>query len=99
MAAHGVVSEARMAHILAVTRLVLPLDVSGNCTHEPNALGAGAGANLLWAEVGGNPRDTTERTEEGRGMTVAECREVLAEAEWQVLDGPSAFYGRSSTAR
>ncbi len=98
LAAHGIVSEARMAHILAVTRLVLPLDVPGNCTHEPNALGASAGANLLWAEVGGNPRDTTERTEEGRGMTVAECREVLAEAEWLVLDGPSAFYGRSLPA-
>ena len=25
-------------------------------------------------------------------MTVAECREVLAEAEWEVLEGPSAFY-------
>ncbi len=98
LAVHGAVSEARMAHILAVTRLVLPLEVAGNCTHEPNALGACAGANLLWAEVGGNPRDTSERTEEGRGMTVARCREVLAEAEWQVLDGPSAFYRRSAFA-
>jgi|GEM_PF-5932139 len=51
------------------------------------------------AEVGGNPRDTSEGTEEGRGMTVAECRQVLAEAEWQVLNGPSAFYGRVSTDR
>jgi len=26
-------------------------------------------------------------------MTVGQCREVLAEAEWEVLEGPSAFYG------
>jgi biotin synthase len=89
---HGMVSEARMAHILAVVRLVLPTSIAGNCTHEPNAIGAAAGANLLWAEVGGNPRDTREKTEEGRGMTVAQCRAVLGEAEWQVLDGPSAFF-------
>jgi biotin synthase len=89
----GQVSEARMAHILALVRLVLPLEVRGNCTHEPNALGAAAGANLLWAEVGGNPRDTRERTEEGRGKSVAECREVLREAEWDCLEGPSVFYG------
>jgi biotin synthase len=98
LAAHGMVSEARMAHILAVTRLVLPLDVTGHCTHEPNALGAAAGANLLWAEVGGNPRDTTDHTEEGRGMTVAQCRQVLAEADWQLLEGPSVFFGGSAGA-
>jgi len=89
----GIVSEARMAHILAVVRLVLPLTIKGNCTHEPNALGAAAGANLLWAEMGANPRDTVERTEEGRGMTVPDCRQVLHEAEWDCLDGPSVFYG------
>ncbi|MFO8006780.1 MAG: radical SAM protein [Candidatus Brocadiia bacterium] len=93
LAQHGRVSEARMAHILAVCRVVLPLSIPGNCTHEPNALGAAAGANLLWAESGGNPRDREERTEEGRGKTVAQCRGILAEAEWEVLDGPSAFHG------
>jgi biotin synthase len=92
LAEHGMVSEARMAHILAVVRLVLPLTIPGNCTHEPNSLGTAAGANLLWAETGANPRDIKERTEEGRGMTVAECREILGEAEWERLEGPSAFY-------
>jgi biotin synthase len=96
--ASGMVSEAYMALVLAVVRLILPLEVGGNCTHEPSVIGAAAGANLLWAEVGGNPRDTAERTEEGRGMTVAQCRQVLAEAEWQVLDGPSAFYRRPPRA-
>jgi biotin synthase len=92
LAPHGMVSEARMAHILAVVRLVLPLDVAGNCTHEPNALGAAAGANLFWAEAGANPRDTRERTEEGRGATVARCRELFREAEWTCHEGSSRFF-------
>ncbi len=92
LARHGQVSELRMAHILAVTRVVLPLTIAGHCTHEPNVLGAVAGANLMWAERGANPRDTHERTEEGRGMTVPQCRAVLAEADWQCLHGPSCFY-------
>ena len=89
----GVTSEARMAHIIAVVRLALGYEVQGNCTHEPNVIGCAAGANLLWAEAGSNPRDTLEKTEEARGMTVAQCREVLREAEWEVLEGPSVFYG------
>ncbi len=93
LAKFGVTSEARMAHIIAVVRLALGYDVPGNCTHEPNVIGCAAGANLLWAETGSNPRDTQEKTEDARGMTVPQCREVLAEAEWEVLEGPSAFYG------
>jgi biotin synthase len=92
LARKGVVSEAAMAHILAVVRMVLPLSIKGNCTHEPNSLGAAAGANLLWAEVGANPRDTRERAEESRGLSVPRCREVLEGAEWNYLEGPSAFY-------
>jgi biotin synthase len=92
LAREGMVTEARMAHILAVVRVVMPLSVAGNCTHEPNVLGAFAGANLFWAEAGANPRDTNERTEEGRGATVARCRELFNEAQWACLDGASRFY-------
>ncbi len=93
MAQYGIVSEAKMAHILAVVRLALGYDVPGNCTHEPNVIGAAAGANLLWAEAGSNPRDTEADTEGKRGMTVKDCIRVLEEAEWHVLQGPSKFYG------
>jgi biotin synthase len=89
---HGIVSEARMAHILAVVRLALGYNIPGNCTHEPNVAGAIAGANLFWAESGANPRDTEEKTESRRGMTVVDCRRLFSEAEWKVLDGPSRFY-------
>jgi biotin synthase len=92
MAEYGIVSEAKMAHILAVVRLALGYDIPGNCTHEPNVIGAAAGANLLWAEAGSNPRDTEKETEGQRGMTVQDCMRVLEEAEWKVLQGPSKFY-------
>ena len=92
LARYGMVSEAKMAHILAVVRLALGYNIPGNCTHEPNVIGAAAGANLLWAEAGSNPRDTKTETEGARGMNVEECRRVFEEAEWNVLDGPSKFY-------
>lgn len=99
MARHGIVSEARMAHILAVVRLAVGVDVPGNCTHEPSVIGAAAGATLLWAEVGSNPRDSQAETKGVRGMTVRQCRTVLEEAEWEVLDGPSRMYAEMSSVQ
>ena len=92
MAELGVISEMRMAQIVAVTRLGMPRSVRGNCTHEPCTLGAVAGANLFWAEVGANPRDIEEKTEEGRGETVASCRSIFQESNWDIRKGPSRFY-------
>ena len=88
----GMISELRMAQVVAVTRLATPRSVVGNCTHEPCTLGAVAGANLFWAESGANPRDTKENTEEGRGRDVAWCASLFRETGWSVLEGPSVFY-------
>jgi biotin synthase len=52
------------------------------------------GANLLWAEVGANPRDIREKTEEGRGHTVTAIRKLFTEIDWQTLAGPSQFFTR-----
>jgi biotin synthase len=92
---HGTISEYRMAYLVAVVRLAMGPEVRGNCTHEPNLLGAASGANLFWAEVGSNPRDTEEETSGSRGRDVAACREMFREADWELLEGPSALY-RSS---
>ena len=89
---YGMISELRMAQCVAVTRLGLPRSVKGNCTHEPCVIGAAAGASLFWAEIGANPRDIKEKTEEGRGFTVDKCRELFWEAGCDVLDGPSVYY-------
>lgn len=90
---YGMISELRMAQCVAVTRLGLPRSVKGNCTHEPCVIGAAAGASLFWAEIGANPRDVKENTEEGRGFTVEKCRELFWEAGCEVLTGPSLYFG------
>lgn len=92
LSSYGKISEARMAQIVAVVRLALGYDVAGNCTHEPNVYGAAAGANLLWAESGSNPRDTVNNTENSRGFDVTRCHEIFQEAETTVLKGPSRFF-------
>lgn len=92
MAARGAISVLRMALYVAVTRLAMPRATRGNCTHEPCSLGAAGGANLFWAEVGANPRDDQEKTEESRGLSVGDCVTLFQEADWSVLDGPSQHF-------
>jgi biotin synthase len=92
MADRGSISELRMAQIVAVTRLAMPRSVAGNCTHEPCTLGGIAGANLFWAEVGANPRDVAEKTEEGRGESVQGCRTIFRECGWDFHEGSSRFF-------
>jgi biotin synthase len=96
LAAYGMVSEAKMAHILAVVRLATGGSVRGNCTHEPNGLGATAGSNLFWAESGSNPRDKRQKPDHNRGFSVNKCKELFNETEWAVLDGPSRFFLKCS---
>ena len=88
----GTITELRMSQIVAVTRLGMPRSVLGNCTHEPCALGGFGGANLFWAEEGANPRDIREKTEEGRGQTVDDCRTIFSECGWNYWKGPSRYY-------
>lgn len=88
----GMTSEAQLALFVAVVRLAMGYTVSFNCTHEPNTPSAIAGANILWAEAGSNPRDTTSRTETSRGFSVPKCRQILEEAEWAVHVGPSEVF-------
>jgi biotin synthase len=89
---YGMISEYRLAFLVAVVRLAMGREIIGNCTHEPNLLGPVAGANLFWAEVGTNPRDTHVETSKGRGMDVKSCMEMLKEADFDILRGPSLIY-------
>ncbi len=90
LAQWGQVSYARMATIVAAVALATGTGVPGNCTHEPNQLAIHSGANLIWAEVGSNPRDTEAETV--RGWTVDRCKEIYAECDWDVLEGSSVMY-------
>jgi biotin synthase len=94
LAKYGVISEYRLAFLVAIVRLAMGREIIGNCTHEPNLLGPVAGANLFWAEVGTNPRDTEPETSKGRGMDVKSCMEMFKEADFNILQGPSVIYRR-----
>jgi len=96
---YGMISEYRLAFLVAVVRLAMGREVIGNCTHEPNLLGPVAGANLFWAEVGTNPRDTHAETSKGRGMDVKSCMEMLKEADFDILQGPSVIYRKNNDTR
>jgi biotin synthase len=89
---YGMISEYRLAFLVSVVRLAMGRDLIGNCTHVPNLFGAVAGANLFWAEVGANPRDTEAETSKGRGMDVKSCMEIFKEADFNILQGPSVIY-------
>jgi biotin synthase len=88
----GMISEYRLAFLVAVVRLAMGRELVGNCTHEPNLLEAIAGANLFWAEVGTNPRDTEAETSKGRGLDVKSCMNIFREAELELYRGPSIIY-------
>jgi biotin synthase len=92
---YGMISEYRMAFLVAVVRLAMGRNVIGNCTHEPNILGATSGANLFWAEAGSNPRDIKDDTAKGRGLDVLTCRNMFKEADFDLLTGPSLIYSNN----
>jgi biotin synthase len=96
MEKYGMISEYHMGLLVSVVRLSMGTKVIGNCTHEPNIMGATVGANLFWAEVGTNPRDTESDTSEGRGKDVKACMDMFREADFDVLRGPSLIYSKGN---
>jgi biotin synthase len=79
----GMISERRMAQMVAVSRLVMGDTVKAHCTHEPHSLSLTAGANLLFPEVGSSPRDGMADTGRGRGRSLGDCAAMLREMEWR----------------
>lgn len=96
MEKYGMLTEYQMAFIVAVVRLSMGRNLMANCTHEPNLLGAATGANLFWAEVGTNPRDTEKETSEGRGLDVFSCKKMFSETDYDLVQGPSIFYSENN---
>ncbi|MFC2057132.1 radical SAM protein [Chloroflexota bacterium] len=89
LACYGEVTQWYLARTVAVTRLVMGDTVAANCTHEPNMPSILAGANLLWAEIGTNPRDANKETEKSRGLSVDQCWQFLLNAGYERRIGPS----------
>jgi biotin synthase len=93
LAGLGEISFRELARLIAVTRLVMGDRATAHCTHEPNLPALMAGANLIWAEAGPNPRDVLPDTAAGRGQSVRKCQEILFEAGYDLRQGatPSAY--------
>lgn len=87
LAKHGEISFLELSRLVAISRLVMGDKVTAHCTHEPNLLALSAGANLLWAEAGPNPRDMKTDTSEGRGASVTNCQEILINAGFELREG------------
>jgi len=81
LSAKGMISELRLAQTVAVTQLAMISNptMQALAVHEPNSLGLMSGANSLYAEVGANPRDTSENTKSGRGLDTFACKRMFAE--------------------
>lgn len=82
MTPHGMITELEMAHLLAVSRLVMGNTVKAHCVHEPNAVSLLAGGNLFFPEVGSSPRDGHADTAKGRGHDLESCKAMQREMGW-----------------
>lgn len=90
----GMLNDVANANMVAIYRLATGRHLRLNCSAN-TVMTAAPGANLAWAEVGTNPRDTVERTEHGgRGSNIAQLRKMFAASGWQVLNGPSKGWMR-----
>ena len=83
LAGKGEISSAELAKIVAIALLVVKPQHSMG-VHEPIEMCLIAGANQIYAEVGTNPRDTAEHTEEGRAFSVGKAKEMLSRAAWEI---------------
>ena len=85
----GELSDFANGKNVAIYRLAAGEKPMLNCAAS-TAVSAAAGANLAWAELGSNPRDTVKKTENGgRGVSVATYQRVLRAAGYDILDGYS----------
>jgi len=91
----GMISELELARMVAVSRLVMGEVPMAHCTHEPHAASLIAGANLFFPEVGSSPRDKKADTGQGRGASIAACRQLFKEMGWDP-DLPSNCFESTS---
>ena len=86
-------AELRLGQVTAVVALATLAcpETQNIAVHEPNLIGLTAGANVVYAEAGANPRDTEENTSGHRGRDIAACKQMLFEAGFQhLLIGPDS---------
>lgn len=87
---YGDISYGRLATYAGAIALGTGPDIKGNCSHEPSQLCAQAGANIMWATRGTDPRDTV--AESTRGYSAKQVQDIWWETDWKVWEGPSRYY-------
>ncbi len=92
----GKISQWNLAKAVAVTRIVVGDSIKAMGVHEARILPLRAGANQLYPETGPNPRDTIEDTSKGIGFSVEACKNLLKEAGYTPLEGPTKAFRRRS---
>lgn len=80
---NGQISSVELSKIAAVTRLVTRPHRAMNA-HETTPMSLICGVNQLYAEVGANPRDCISKTEQGRGFSIKNIRQLLMDAEYEI---------------
>ncbi len=87
LSSRGQITELRLAQVVAVVTLATLgcKETQNIAVHEPNLLGLTAGANVVYAETGANPRDTEADTSSNRGLDMAAARKMLYEAGFTSL--------------
>ncbi len=88
----GKISQWSLAKVVAVTRVVVGDSIRAMGVHEARILPLRAGANQIYAETGPNPRDTVEDTSKGIGFSVDVCKNLLKEAGYTPLKGPTRVF-------
>ena len=80
----GMITAIELVKIAAVTNLVVQPTRAMNL-HESEQMSLLAGVNQLYAEVGANPRDTCDRTELSRGISIDKARQLFWDAAYTIL--------------
>ena len=88
LSVEGQITERRLAQVVGVVTLasLACAETRNIAVHEPNLLGLAAGANVVYAESGANPRDTERDTACSRGRDMAACRKMLYEAGFTAIE-------------
>ena len=94
----GRISEATLAKDVAVARIVAGSSIKAMGVHEPRMLPLLAGANQIYSQTAGfSPRrrpddETASKTEKHVGYSVSECKNLLREAGYVPLIGPTKVF-------
>jgi biotin synthase len=95
----GMISEVRLANIVAVTRIVAGSSIRAMGVHEPRILPLLAGANQIYAHTAGfsprrhpNTAYSSGDSSRGSGYSVNECKKLLIEAGYTPLEGPTRVF-------